>query len=254
MKPLPLSVIILVHRNDANLRRTLQSVSFAQDIVIFDNDSGVEWKEFKDLPLQIIKDSNPITDFSATRNALIKEAKNDWVLFLDSDEEVAAPAVPKVAAVLASSAQAAAVTRSDIFLGKKILYGEAGQQQIIRLGRKNTISFSGTVHEIAQVDGELFYSNIELLHHAHPSISEFISDVSGYAKMVAATKKTSLSTNLLELLFFPPIKLMYGLFIQGGIMDGWRGVVYAVCMSLHSLLVRIYRYELITNTKKPSQS
>lgn len=251
MKPLPITVIMLVHRNDENLKKALESARFASEIIVVDNRSGVEWQQFSDLPLKILSEKEHITDFSKVRNKAAKEANNEWIFFLDSDEEIIQPIIPKLAAILASPTAAGAVVfRSDVFHGKKLSFGEAGHQQLLRIGKKNNIHFSGKVHEVASVNGELLYSRIELQHHAHPSISEFIMDVSGYAQVVAATKTTTFGNNLLEMLIFPLAKCMYSLFIQGGIADGWRGVVYAACMSLHSLLVRIYRYELLANAHK----
>lgn len=253
MKPLPITVIILVHRNDENLKKAINSASFASEILIVDNNSGVDWSQFKDAPLKILTEKEPITNFSKIRNQATKEASNEWVFFLDSDEEVVQPVVPKLAAILASHTTTGAVLfRSDMFLGKKLSYGEAGHQQLVRIGKKDSIRFTGNVHEVASINGNLMYSRVELLHHAHPSINEFIDDVSSYAQIVAATKTTSFAKNLLEMLVFPPTKFLYNLIIQGGISDGWRGVVYASCMSLHSLLVRIYRYELLANNQKHS--
>lgn len=253
MKPLPISVIILAHRNDENLKKAVVSAQFASEIIIVDNNTGIDWKEFSTLPIKLIQESEVINDFSQVRNSAIKEAKNDWIFFLDSDEEIVQPAIPQLAVILASpSAQGAVVYRSDVFYGRKIEYGEAGNQQLLRIGKKDSIKFIGKVHEVASVPGELIYSKIQILHYAHPSITEFIEDVSNYAQLVAASKTTSTGRNLLELLVFPPVKFVYGLIIQGGIMDGWRGVVYASCMSLHSLLVRIYRYELLANPQKHS--
>lgn len=253
MKTLPITVIILAHRNDDNLLKAIHSAKFAAEILVIDNFSGANWKQSTDLPLKVIPKNDPIADFSQARNYALKEASHEWVFFLDSDEEIVQPAVPQLAALIAShTAQGGVVYRSDVFLGKKISYGEAGHQQLLRIGKKESIRFSGKVHEVATVPGELTYTTIQILHHAHPSISEFIQDVSEYAQLVAQTKTTSFSKNLLELLFFPPLKFGYALIIQAGMMDGWRGVVYAACMSLHSLLVRIYRYESLANYQKRS--
>ncbi|MDQ5951147.1 MAG: hypothetical protein QG639_424 [Patescibacteria group bacterium] len=253
MRALPISVIVLAHRNDEKLNKALASANFASEIIVIDNQSSVNWKQFKELPLKVIPQTTPINNFSQVRNAALKEASNDWVFFLDSDEEIAQPVIPQLATLIASdSAQGGVVYRSDVFLGKKMLYGEAGHQQLIRIGKKSSMHFTGKVHEVASISGELVYTTIQILHYAHPSISEFIDDVNAYAQLVATEKSTSFAKNLLELLFYPPLKFLYSLIIQGGLIDGWRGVVYAACMSLHSLLVRIYRYELLTNNQKYS--
>jgi hypothetical protein len=249
MKPLPLTAIILAHKPGKKLENALASVSFANEVIIIDNNSGVDWTSLsKTYPLTVIANNSPITDFSAVRNSAISEASNDWVLFLDSDEEVVAPAVPKIAVLLTSNAKGGVVTRSDVFHGKKLEYGEAGNQQIIRLGKKGSIQFSGAVHEVASITGELSYTGIEILHHSHDSIKEFIADVSHYAFIAAQQKSTSFNQNLLEMLTYPIGKLLYGLFIQGGIIDGLPGVTYAYCMSLHSLLVRMFRYEILAHS------
>lgn len=249
MKPIPLTVIVLAHRAGKKLENALASVSFANEIIVIDNNSGADWKALaKSLPLVVKTNAAAITNFSAVRNTALSQASNDWVLFLDSDEEVASPAVPKLAALLTSNANGGVVTRSDVFHGKKLEYGEAGNQQIIRLGKKDTIMFNGAVHEVATVTGELSYTGIEILHYSHDSIKEFIADVSHYAFIAAQQKTTSFNQNLLEMVTFPVGKLLYGLFIQGGIIDGWPGITYAYCMSLHSLLVRMYRYEILAHT------
>jgi hypothetical protein len=105
------------------------------------------------------------------------------------------------------------------------------------------MSFTGNVHETAQVSGKMLESNIELLHYSHPTISDFIGKVSIYAEQVAAERTCTWPQLLIELLFFPPAKFFHGYILQGGSQDGWHGLVYAACMSLHSLIVRIYLYE-----------
>lgn len=251
MKHLPITIIMLVNRNDDNLRKALRSVSFADEIIIIDNKSGVAWREFDELPLVIKSIPEPLLDFSVVRNNAISLAKHDWIFFVDSDEEVVHPVVPQLAAILANqTAKGAVVYRSDVFYGRKLLYGEAGHQPLVRIGKKPNFKFTGKIHEVAVIEGELLYPRIELIHHAHPSINEFVNDVSQYAQIVAKTKTSNFIQNLAEMILFPPIKLLYALIIQGGIMDGWRGLVYASCMSLHSLLVRIYRYEDMATTKK----
>jgi len=256
MNKLAISVIMLVHRNDERLRKALTSVSFANQIVIIDNQSGVDWAELqKNYPLEVRKLKEKIEDFSKVRNQALGYAKNEWVFFVDSDEEVVRGAEPQLVELLSlANVSFGVVYRSDIFLGKQQHYGEAGHQALVRLGKKTRLHFTGMVHEIAVANGNCHYTRIELLHHAHPSISEFIDDVSGYAQIVARAKTTDFGQNLFELICFPPVKLLYGLFIQGGILDGWRGVVYACCMSLHSLLVRIYRYEILANTAEPEKN
>lgn len=255
MKNLPITAIIITHRAGQLFQQALQSVNWADEIMVIDN------RAFLD-PNQLTKNENvtyrtistPITDFAAVRNQAMAEAKHNWVFFLDSDEKFPVDQLPQIAELTVNNNFSGALCfRSDVFYGKKLSYGEAGHQPIIRFLKKGKAKFVGEVHEIAQVGGEIKHLHLEILHFAHPNISEFVNDVTHYAQLVANNSpSTSLGRILLELIFFPPGKLLFGLLIQGGIADGWRGLIYAGCMALHSLLVRIFRYENMANQVESS--
>lgn len=253
MKELDLSVIVLVHQDNGIINKTLASVAFAKEIIVIDNNSSIDWKKISEVyPVKVIEQTEPITDFSAVRNMALEKAVHEWVFFIDSDEVLESGSLPQVAALLASDAAGAVITRSDVFHGKTLQYGEAGNQQIIRLGKKSRMRFEGKVHEVAQIHGQLSYTSLKLNHYAHNNVKEFVADVSEYARLAAATKTSGFKQNLFEMCSFPVAKLLYGLIIQAGIIDGWAGICYAYCMSLHSLLVRIYRYETLAKAESGS--
>ena len=257
MKILPVTAVILTHRHDQLFEQAVASVAWADQIMIIDNQSGIDHQKYAHLEQFIITViPKPILDFALIRNQALITAKQDWVFFLDSDELFPTQEISKIAALIDDQTKSGAVFfRSDVFYGKTLSYGEAGHQPIIRMMKKAKAKFINPVHEIAQVSGELKHVNLEILHYAHPSISEFVVDVTRYAKMAAQNSaSTSVWQNLLELIIFPPTKLLFSLLCLGGLADGWRGMIYASCMSLHSLLVRIYRYEEMANQNKPSPS
>ncbi len=246
MKKLPLTVIILTDRSDERFAKAVASSQFAHEVLIISNRIDQDLQQLHpSYSFKVEEWPEVITDFSHVRNAALKLASQDWVLFLDSDEEVADHSVSEIEKFITEGAvDGVAVRRSDIFHGKQLEYGEAGSQLLLRLGKKNSLKFTGAVHEVATVSGQTVPSLIEIYHHSHPSIHEFIAKIAVYSKQVAENRQQiSFLQLLLELLLFPPGKFVYALFIQGGIIDGWHGVVYAVCMSLHSLLVRVYLYE-----------
>lgn len=254
MNQTPLTIIILTHRSDERLEQAIASAQFANDVLVIANRIEHEVQSLRSkYTFQIMPWDQPITDFSQVRNEAMKHAKHDWVLFLDSDEVISPQSIPEIQRLIAENhALGYGVRRSDVFLGKQLEYGEAGNQLILRLGRKESMKFSGKVHEVADVAGKVAPSSISLLHYSHPSISEFISKVSQYAQQVASERMNqpiTFSKLLFELLVYPPAKFLYSLLIQGGIADGWHGVVYAACMSLHSILVRVYLYEKVFITK-----
>lgn len=250
---LPLTILIITNRCDDRFIRALASTQFADEVLIFDNDSGNNWQRLaKDYHFTVLPLPGEITDFAHTRNQALAKARYGWVLFLDSDEYLPPDTSKKIAKVLRDNLyEGLLIKRTDIFLGKPILYGEAGNVRLIRLARKRQLRFSGKIHEVPHLPGSIGDSDIEIIHESHTSISEFISDVAGYARVAASQRRTGRLRTLFELATFPLGKFLWGFLAQGGLRDGWRGFTYAVVMSLHSLFVRIYRLEALNAATTP---
>jgi glycosyltransferase involved in cell wall biosynthesis len=230
---------------DKRLLKAIASVTQFSELLILDNASGITKKDVThdNCKIHTLSD-HPITDFSAVRNKALQLASEKWVFFLDSDEVLQPFSVRKLSKVLATTQHHGLnCTRSDFFLGKQLRYGEAGNQKIIRLLRACHTTFTGKIHEVAQVTGSTGEVPLCIDHYSHQSISNFISDVSTYATLLGAEKKNSLPRLLFELLFYPPTKCMHTYVIKGGWRDGYRGLTYSLVMSLHSLIVRITAYE-----------
>ncbi len=245
MKQLPFTVIILTNRKDGQFVRSLQSVQFAKEVLIIDNHSGNDWKALaKKYRFRLVNYLEPIENFAAVRNFALDKATNRWVFFLDSDEVFPADCRSTVEKIMISDIyDGVMIKRSDVFLGKKLKYGEAGNQNIMRFFKKDLTRFNHAVHEIAKVHGRIGYSDIIIVHFAHESIADFIDTVVGYSKTIGYNRSFAPGEVLIQLILFPPLKFFYNFVLRLGFLDGWRGAVYAIVMSLHSASVRIFAYE-----------
>jgi glycosyltransferase involved in cell wall biosynthesis len=240
-----LTICIVTNRVDERCIRALESSQVAESILILDHHSGADWStlatmyrfEVRELP------AGPITDFAAVRNLALAVTKTEWILFLDSDEYIPPDQLQTLHTVLTeSAADAYTVTRIDHFLGQAVRHGE-GSVRLIRLLRTARAHFVGAVHEQATTTGTTSHSGIELHHTSHESVAAFVTKVSWYARMAAAECRVGFWSNMLQLVFYPPGKFIWNFICKSGWRDGWRGLVYAVLMSLHSVCVRVYRYE-----------
>src|ERR1700744_5486969 len=84
---LTLSVAMITKNEEANLRRTLASVRWADEIVIVDNGS-IEGTEAVALEGGARFYVEGWKGFAAQKNSAIDKCTSDWVLALDADEEV----------------------------------------------------------------------------------------------------------------------------------------------------------------------
>jgi len=232
---LPLSAIIILNKkaDQPVLKRVKKALEFAMEVLLVD--TGEE----------------PVEDFSKVRNQALIKASYDWILFVDSDEVVADESVEQIEKiVLGGEVDLVFVRRKDIFLGKVLRWGEVGNLNLIRLGKKSQIKFERPVHEVIKVNSshKVFNSGIILKHYAHQNIEEFFGKIKFYASREAQHRfENKTKFEPWGILFFPMGKFVLNFFFKLGFLDGYRGLVYAMMMSLHSLLVRVYLLELENN-------
>lgn len=242
---LPCTAVLLTNTNSQQCLQAIASLHSFEELLIMDNASELQKKDIShDNYQRIALPETPITDFAKVRNKALNLAQHDWVFFLDSDEILQPFDHSSFNKTLESTThQAFTCVRSDFFLGKQLHYGEAGNQLLTRLVSKHHTTFTGAIHEVAEVSGTTGVSPLVIYHYSHQSVSSFIADITKYATAIGQQKKLSVPELLFELLLYPPAKLIKTYILLGGFMDGYRGLCYSLVMSLHSLIVRITSYE-----------
>jgi glycosyltransferase involved in cell wall biosynthesis len=88
-----ISVVILTKNEEKNILDCLETVSWADEIIILDDgseDRTLETAESLNLKNLTILKREINEDFSKQRNYALSKAKNDWVMFVDADERITA--------------------------------------------------------------------------------------------------------------------------------------------------------------------
>lgn len=255
-----ISAVVLTKNEEKNIERCLKSVSFCDEIIVVDDFSV-------DKTLQKIRNKYKILvfkrklngDFASQRNYGIEKAKNEWILFVDADEEVSDELQREIQYVIHHKSQfpisnisAFYIKRRDYFWEKELKWGEIRkirQIGLIRLIRKKTGKWVGKVHEEFKINSEKVLSagrrvkvkrlKSYLNHYPHPTIKEFLKEINFYSTLRAKELFSQKNkTNILEIIFYPFGKFFLTYFVKLGFLDGVEGFVYAFFMSFHSFLVR----------------
>ena len=166
--------------------------------------------------------------FAAQKNAAIALASQPWVLLLDADEWLEAPAQDKVRALFAGAIEQADVwllLRRTHFLGQAMRAGSFAREPVHRLFRAHLRHGLRQVHEHLDVaDSRVCRSDIVLEHDTARSAEEYRRKLSGYARLWAAEQRqhgrsASPGRGLLAALAY----LLKNLIVRGGLIDGPRG-------------------------------
>lgn len=170
-----LSVIIITKNEESRLRACLESVKWANEIIVVDQGSTDRTVEIaKSFNAKVFESDS--TDFSVRRNLGAEKASGDWLLYIDADERVSAGLKSELFDIFEDSKYAAyAISRQNIIWGEKKNYGPFWPDWVIRLLHKPHFKlWVGKVHEYAQFEGELGYAKNSFIHLTHRSVEQVI--------------------------------------------------------------------------------
>lgn len=246
------SVLVLADQVHEQFERCLSSAAWAQQLVIgwtrVDQLTKAERFRIEQIfpGAEIIHLPGKISNFAATRNQLHKSVTSEWVFWLDSDEVILPECLRQIEQVTHNDElMGAMVHRQDVFAGQVLKWGEVRDVKILRLFRKSAGQFIRPVHEVAIVEGEIADPGIIIRHFAHQSISSFMTKIIHYSQLEAQLRfQSGRTATPAEIIIWPIGKFIQNMTLQLAFLDGWRGISYAVIMSLHSLAVRASLYEM----------
>ncbi|MBI5151116.1 MAG: glycosyltransferase family 2 protein [Candidatus Pacebacteria bacterium] len=242
MNRFPLSVIILTKNSEITLEKALESVRWAQEVLIIDDGSSDSTKNIADkFGARWI--SSPLKDFANQRNNGLSLATHDWVLFLDSDEYLTLELQHEIQTLLPTTRfNGFLIKRTDVFMQKTLWYGETGRMHLLRLAKRNAGVWYRPVHEVWNISGGIGKLKHSIMHTPHVSVTSFLEKINLYTEM-EKIQKDPLFLWLIKLLYYPKVKFFVNYVLKCGFLDGFPGFAMAYMMSLHSLIVRIKQYE-----------
>ncbi len=238
-----ISAVILTKNEEDNIEACIKTVSWCDEVVVVDDNSTDRTvKRAEKCGARVIPHLLN-NDFGEARNFALSIAKGDWVLFIDADERMSESLTYELTSILHSKEtdfiNAFSMRRIDTMWGKQLLHGETGSIRLVRLARKTSGNWVGSVHERWQVKGNVARLKNPLQHFPHQSINAFLQEINYYTTLRAqelfAKKK---KTNVWEIILYPTGKFFVNYVGKMGFLDGNAGIVVALLMSFHSFLVR----------------
>lgn len=233
--------IAIITRSEKINQSVSNSVNFADEVIII-VDSLV--KKAKKVG-KIVTLYRPLeNNFALQRNFALKNAKNDWVLFIDADEYVGTELAREIQELDPKTNYSGfLLKRTDICFHQSLLHGETGNIRLLRLGKRTAGKFERPVHETWKINGEVGELHSPLYHIKDNFIGEFIDRMSHYCPIDAeALRKENKPFSFFRLFFNPKAKFIQNYFGKLGFLDGTIGLFLAYLMSVQSLTVRVIQW------------
>jgi glycosyltransferase involved in cell wall biosynthesis len=241
-----ITAIILSHNNEGQIKKTLDSVAWSDELIVMDDNSEDNTVSIAQKSRARVVKRSVAGDFAAQRNTALKEAKGEWVLYVDSDEIVSAALQKEIQRTISEDdAVGYMMRRQDYMYGKPFLHGETASVKLLRLAKKNAGAWVRPVHEVWEVKGKVKELSEPLLHYPHPSVAEFLEDINNYSTLNASyLYKKKVHVAAWHIVAYPVAKFLRNYIVHRGFLDGTRGTILAIMMSFHSFLTRAKLYQL----------
>ncbi|MCW2312380.1 glycosyltransferase family 2 protein [Rhodoferax antarcticus] len=236
-----LSVIIIVKNEEHDIRACLESVSWADEIIVLDSGS-------EDNTLSIAKEftgkiytSADWKGFGVQKNRALGYATCDWVLSLDADERVSDDLRQEISnAILSEKLVTYKLPRLSSFCGKYMRHSGWWPDYVTRLFKRGEASFSNDlVHERLIFQGEATKFNAPLLHVTYKDLDEVISKINHYSALGARNSfQKGQRGSLIAAITHGIWAFIRTYLLRAGFLDGAEGLMLAVS----NAEVTYYRY------------
>ncbi|MGQ0712239.1 MAG: glycosyltransferase family 2 protein [Gemmatimonadaceae bacterium] len=237
--PPVLSVVVIVRNEEAHLADCLATVrDFADEIVVLDGgstDATVAVAE----RFGALVGTRAFDDFGQQKQAALERATGEWVLSIDADERVTPALAREIARVLRDSGAADGywVRRTMVYLGRRLRFGGAGSEWILRLVRRQGAHFAPLpVHEHLIVEGRTERLRGALDHIKYRELREHIDTINRYTELATARKRDA--RRRFSMLHYLRLEweIASRLIFKLGILDGRAGVIHAVMAGFYAFV------------------
>jgi (heptosyl)LPS beta-1,4-glucosyltransferase len=246
----PISAIVLTQNNAAIVARCLQSLAFADDIVVVDAESTDDTAEIaRRSSARVVEHAWP--GFAEQRRFALSMARHAWVFMCDSDEEVTPElAREMVAAISTGSAdtrQGFRVRRRNQFLGRWMDVGPWARDTQLRLFRRSAVHVADvSVHESYRVEGRVETLAAPLNHYAHPTIADSVKRMNRYTTLEAGDRASRRRVRAVD-----PLVLPVGAFMNYYVFKGcWRAGVEGFLLAAITAMYRAVLYVKIRSIQR----
>lgn len=247
-----LSIIILAKNVADEIIPALKTSQFASEVIVVDTGSTDNTVEIcRKHGAKIIHSTGD--SFSKWRNDGAKEAKGEWLLYLDSDERIPVKLAKEILSTIEDPKfQAYTISRYEIFLGKHLDHW--GDPRVLRLMKKSALKrWEGKLHEQPKIVGPVGDLRHQMVHLSHKNIDEKVPNTMKWSNLEA---KMLLDANHPPMKGWRFIRIMLTEFWYRAVKQGlWKDGTEGWIEIIYQMFSKFMTYERLWEAqRKPSLS
>lgn len=226
-----ISVLVFCFNEENSIKKLIDNVSFAHEIIFIDNKSSDQTVAIaKELGAIVIEQTT--TDKTQQQNLAIDQAKNDWILLLNTNEHLS-PALKDEILIKISNPKSNKfyyIRQTLFFFKKKIKYGELYNKKRIFIFNKKRYSYSGDTNKETNIP---FFKKSHILKNRIDAYNYTNFDEYNHQLSVSSKKEAlelyakNVKPNFYHFLMKPFFNFINQYFFKLGFLDGKEGYILA---------------------------
>jgi glycosyltransferase involved in cell wall biosynthesis len=251
----PLSAVLITRNAAAVLEPCLDSLAFADEVVIVDSSSTDNTVELaKREGARVVH--KEWLGFGRQKQFAVEQASHDWVLCLDADERVSPELAQSIESALAAPVSPVyRMARRNRFLGRWLSHGEGYPDWSPRLFNRLKARWSDDlVHEkvlFAVTPGTL---EGDLMHDSSDDLSAYLERQNRYTTLAARQAFEEGRSASLARLFLSPVVRFFKFYVMRlGFLDGVPGLLHISIGCINSYMKYMKLIELRQSEKQAAQ-
>lgn len=229
--PRPVSAVLITLDAAASLAATLETLAFADEIVVVDSGSTDGTPDVaRRYGARVIEQA--WLGFGPQKAFAVAQARNDWVLCLDADERLSPALAASIAEALGGPGdpvyQAWRMARCNRFLGRYLRHGEGYPDWNLRLFHRAHARWSDdAVHEHVVTETPVGTLAGDLLHDSAETLAGYLQKQNRYTTLAAEAAVTAgKQVGAARLLLSPVVRFVKFYLVRQGFRDGLPGFVH----------------------------
>jgi glycosyltransferase involved in cell wall biosynthesis len=225
-----LSVIIITKNEASHIGRCLESVSWADEIIVLDSGSQDDTVSICHQYTDKVYETD-WPGFGVQKQRVLDKATGDWVLSIDADEMVTPELRMEIEQALQQKEfQGYEIPRLSSYCGRQMRHGGWWPDYVLRLFRRDCGRFTDSaVHERITVQGQTGQLTTPLLHDAFVGLDEVLHKVNCYSSLGAEMLyQKGTQSSISKAIFKAFWTFVRTYFLKLAIMDGRQGLMLSI--------------------------
>ena len=250
-----LSVVIIVLNEEKNLPRTLDAISWADEILVVDSgstdDSELICSRYPNC--RVIKQA--FLGYGPQKRFAVEQASHDWILSIDADEVPDREMQESIKGLMQEGPDDRAgyyLSRRLVFMGREFRYGKESGSRILRLFDRRKANYTtAAVHEKVEVAGPTGELPGTLVHYSYRDLADYFRRFNEYTSLMAKQMyDEGVTGSKIGIVLRPPWVFFQYYVLRRNFLNGFEGFAYALLTAHYKTVKYLKLYELRSRDRR----